>query len=326
MKAIVQSRYGSADVLEYTDVQKPVVRDDEVLVRVRAASIGAWVTHVIEGDPLIMRLAFGLRRPKPIRSSDFAGEVVDVGKQVREFRAGDEVYGEADAVFAEYATAKPAAISQKPHSLSFEEAAAVPIAGQTALLGIRDVGSVQPGQRVLIIGAAGGVGTFAVQIARLLGADVTAVCGTSGLELVSSLGADNVIDYTSEDFPEQSTTYDLIYQGAGSHSISELRDALTESGTLVLSSGEGGRWFGPLGRLAQALALSPLLRQDLRTFVAKPDVDNLRHLTELIEGGRIITVIDRIYPLAEMAEAVRHFQHGHVHGKTVVTIPKAPHP
>lgn len=320
MKAIVQSRYGPAKVLEYSDIDCPVIGDEEALVRVRAASIGAWVTHFMEGDPLLMRLAFGLRRPKPVRSSDFAGEVVAVGRHVDGLRPGDEVYGEADAVFAEYAAVRPNAIARKPHNLSFEEAAAVPIAAQTALLGIRDVGSAQPGQRVLIIGSAGGVGTFAVQIAKVLGAEVTAVCATNGLEVVSSLGADHVIDYTREDFTEQAATYDLIYQGAGAHSIAELRGALTESGTLVLSSGEGGRWFGSLGRLAKALALSPFLRQDLRTFVATTKTNNLRYLTELIEDGQIFPVVDRAYPLSAMADAVRHFQHGHGHGKTVVTI------
>ncbi len=320
MKAIVQSRYGSAEVLEYAEITRPVIDDDELLIRVRAASIGAWVTHFIEGDPLFMRLAFGLRGPKPVRESDLAGEVVEVGSKVTGFQLGEEVYGEAAAAFAEYATVSAKAVSLKPRNLSFTEAAAVPIAGQTALLGIRDHGAVQPGQRVLIIGAAGGVGTFAVQIAKVLGAEVTAVCAPNGLELVRSLGADNVIDYTQQDFTQQSERYDLIYHGAGSHSIAELRGALTDSGTLVLSSGEGGRWFGPLGRLAHAIVLSPFVSQDLRTFVAKPNTDNLDYLTELIEAGRITPVIDHTYPLVEMADAVRYFQQGHGPGKTVVTI------
>ena len=320
VKAIVQSRYGSADVLDYAEIDKPVIDDDEMLVRVRAASIGAWVTHFIEGDPLAMRLGFGLRKPKPVRSSDLAGEVVEVGKQVDGFQPGDEVYGEADAVFAEYAAVSPNAISRKPRNLSFAEAAAVPIAGQTALLGIRDVGGVQPGQRVLIIGAAGGVGTFAVQIAKVFGAEVTAVCATNGLELVASLGADHVVDYTREDFTKRSTRYDVIYQGAGAQSIAELRGALTESGTLVSSSGEGGRWFGSLGRLAKAMVISPFVGHDLRTFLAKPETDNLDYLTDLIEAGQISPVIDRTFALDETADAVRHFQHGHRLGKTVVTI------
>ena len=320
VKAIVQSRYGSADVLEYAEIDKPVIGDDEVLVRVRAASIGAWVTHLIEGDPLVMRLVSGLRKPKPVRSSDVAGEVVEVGSQVDGLGPGDEIYGEADAVFAEYAAVSPDAFALKPRNLSFAEAAAVPIAGQTAVLGLRDIGGVQTGRRVLIIGAAGGVGTFAVQIAKVLGAEVTAVCATNGLELVASLGADHVIDYTRENFTKRSTRYDVIYQGAGAQSIAELRGALTESGTLVLSTGEGGRWFGSLGRLAKALAISPFVGHDLRTFVGKSTTDNLNYLTELIEAGQITPIIDRTFPLDEMADAVRHFQHGHGLGKTVVTI------
>ena len=320
MKAIVQSRYGSAEVLEYAEIDKPVIGDDEVLVRVRAASIGAWVTHLIEGDPLVMRLVLGLRKPKPVRSSDLAGEIVEVGKQVDGFQLGDEIYGEADAVFAEYTAVSPSTISLKPRNLSFDEAAAVPIAGQTALQGIRDVGGVQAEQRVLIIGAAGGVGTFAVQIAKVLDAEVTAVCATNGLEFASSLGADHVIDYTRENFTKRSTRYDVIYQGAGAQSIAELRGALTGSGTLVLSTGEGGRWFGPLGRLAKALVISPFVGHDLGTFVAKSNTDDLNYLTGLIEAGQINPIIDRTFPLDEMADAVRHFQHGHGLGKTVVTI------
>jgi NADPH:quinone reductase-like Zn-dependent oxidoreductase len=207
-----------------------------------------------------------------------------------------------------------------PRNLSFEATAAVPIAGQTALQGLRDIGSVQPGHRVLIIGAAGGVGTFAVQIAKVLGAEVTAVCATNGLELVASLGADHVVDYTEQDLTEQSARYDVIYQGAGAHSITELRGALTDSGTLVLSSGEGGRWFGPLGRLAKAMAISPFVSHDLRTFVATSNTDDLSYLNELAEAGQLTPVIDRTYPLAEMADAVRHFLHGHGQGKIVVTI------
>jgi len=320
VKAIVQSRYGSSDVLDCVEIDRPVIGDDEVLVRVRAASIGPWVTHLIEGDPLVMRLVVGLRKPKPVRSSDLAGVVVEVGEDVDGFRPGDEVYGEADAVFAEYAAMSPDAISLKPRNLSFAEAATVPVAGLTAVLGVRDVGGVQAGQRVLIIGAAGGVGTFAVQIAKALGAEVTAVCATNGLELVASLGADHVIDYTREDFTEQSTRYDVIYQGAGAQSIEDLRGVLTESGTLVLSSGEGGRWFGSLGRLAKALAISPFVGHNLRTFVAKANTENLKDLTRLVEAGQLTPVIDRIFPLDETADAVHHFQHGHGLGKTVVTI------
>ena len=322
MKAIVQSRYGGADVLELGSADHPEdVGDRQVLVQVHAASIGAWVDHLVAGDPLVMRLAFGLRRPRrPVRASDVAGRVVAVGLNVEGFRPGDDVYGECDAAFAEYAVVSADALSPKPSNLSFEAAAAVPIAGQTALLALRDHGQLQAGQHVLIIGAAGGVGSFAVQMAVAMGAVVTAVCSSQNVEFVRSLGADHVIDYTVDDHLGDPGDYDLIVQLAGSQSARVLRRLLTKRGTVVLTSGEGGRWFGPLGRLVVAIALSPFVSQRLRTFVATSTSSNLAHLTELIEREQLTPVVDRAFPLAEMADALRHFQQPHGRGKTVITV------
>ena len=321
MKAMVQSRYGSAEVLELANIERPTIDDTQVLVAVRAASIGAWVTHMMKGDPLLMRLGFGIRRPRQrVRASDFAGEVVAVGSKVHRFNVGDEVYGEGESTFAEFVAVSPESLSLKPNNLSFDQAAAVPVAGQTALIGLRDYGGLQPGQSVLIIGAAGGVGTFAVQIAKALGAEVTGVCSSQSVELVGAIGADHVIDYEAVDFATSPERYDVVFQLAGTRSLSELRNVLTERGTLVLSSGEGGPWLGPLPRLAKALITSPFVRQDLRTFVAKTTPKNLAELTRLIEDGQLIPVINEEYQLAEMPDAVRRFERSHTQGKIVVTI------
>ena len=239
-----------------------------------------------------------LRRPRrQIRASDLSGRVVAVGSKVVRFRPGDAVYGESDRAFAEYAPAGQGAVSLKPKGLSFEQAAAIPIAGQTALLGLRDHGQVQPGQHVLIIGAAGGVGSFAVQIAKAKGAEVTGVCSTRNVDLVASLGADHVIDRMEGDVTAGPDRYDVVFQLAGSQSASELRELLTPSGTLVLSSGEGGRWFGPLGRLARAMVVSPFVGHRLCTYVATPNAVNLAHLTGLVEAGNLTPVVDRTFPL-----------------------------
>lgn len=320
MKAVVQYRYGSPDVLQVSEIGKPAIGADEVLVGVRAASVGAWADHVMQGDPLLMRLAFGLRKPSPVRETDLAGVVEGVGSNVSGFQPGDKVYGESKAAFAEFAAVSADAISPMPKNLTFAQAAAVPVAAQTALLGLRDHGRLKPNQRVLIIGAAGGVGTFAVQIAKALGGEVTGVCSSQSVELLKSLGADYVIDYAQHDFTQLGKTYDLVFQGAGANSLSELRSVLTDSGTLVLSSGEGGRWVGPLPRLARAMALSPFVGHKLKTFMATPDADNLAFLTELIEAGQVTPVIDRTFPLADVADAFRHFEKGHNQGKTVVTM------
>jgi len=321
MQAIVQDRYGSADVLHLAEVRVPEIGDGDVLVRVRAASIGAWVDHFVAGEPLVMRLQFGLRRPRQrTHASDLAGVVVAVGGRVEQFRVGDRVYGEAAAVFAEYAATPATSLSHVPARLSDAQAAAIPIAGQIALLGLRDHGGLRPGQHVMIIGAAGGVGSFAVQIAKARDAEVTAVCSSRSVDLVRSLGADHVIDYTERDLTAGSERYDVVFQLAGAQPASQLRRILTPGGTLVLSSGEGGHWIGPLGRLGAAMITSPFADHRVRTYVTATKAANLVQLTTLVDRGRIEPVVDRTYPLAEMADALRHFRQPHGQGKTVVTI------
>ena len=322
MKAIVQDKYGSADVLELTDIDTPVVGDDDVLVRVLAASafIGDW--HVMTGLPYLGRMAFGLRRPKArVRGQDVAGRVEAVGKDVTRFQPGDEVFGTCDGSFAEYATARTDKVAPKPANLTFEQSATVPTTGSTALQALRDVGKVQPGQKVLIIGAAGGVGSFAVQIAKAFGAHVTGVCSTTKMDLVRSIGADEVIDYTLDDFAAMERHWDLIIDIAGNRSVSYLRRALAPRGTLVITGGEGGgRWFGGIHRQLWALMLSPFVSQKLGTFIAKPNGEDLRVLKELIEAGKVTPVIDTTYPLSEVPEAILHLEEGHARGKVVITV------
>jgi NADPH:quinone reductase-like Zn-dependent oxidoreductase len=322
MKAIVQDKYGSADVLELTDIDTPVVGDDDVLVRVLAASafIGDW--HVMTGLPYLGRMAFGLRRPKArVRGQDVAGRVEAVGKDVTRFQPGDEVFGTCDGSFAEYATARTDKVAPKPANLTFEQSATVPTTGSTALQALRDVGKVQPGQKVLIIGAAGGVGSFAVQIAKAFGAHVTGVCSTTKMDLVRSIGADEIIDYTLDDFAAMERHWDLIIDIAGNRSVSYLRRALAPRGTLVITGGEGGgRWFGGIHRQLWALMLSPFVSQKLGTFIAKPNGEDLRVLKELIEAGKVTPVIDTTYPLSEVPEAILHLEEGHARGKVVITV------
>jgi NADPH:quinone reductase-like Zn-dependent oxidoreductase len=322
MKAIVQDRYGTADVLELRDIDRPVVGDDNVLVRVHAASafIGDW--HIMTGLPYLIRMTSGLRQPKArVRGQDVAGRVEAVGKDVTQFQPGDEVFGTCDGSFAEYATARKDKLAPKPANLTFEQAAAVPNTGVTALQGLRDAGRVQPGQKVLIIGAAGGVGSFAVQIAKAFGAHVTGVCSTTKVDLVRSIGADDVIDYTRDDFAETGQRYDLILDTAGNRSVSHLRRALAPRGTLVIGGGEGGgRWFGGIDRQLRALMLSPFVRQKLGTFIAKPNGVDLVVLKELIEAGKVTPVIGTTYPLSEVPEAVGYLEEGHARGKVVITV------
>ncbi|MFB7372708.1 NAD(P)-dependent alcohol dehydrogenase [Streptomyces sp. NPDC056222] len=325
MKAIVQDRYGSADVLEFKDVETPVPGDREVLVRVHAASVNARDWHLMRGDPYLARLVLGVRRPKAkILGTDFAGRVEAVGAGVTRLRPGDEVFGEAEGAFAEYMCASEDVVERRPANLSFEQAAAIPLAGTTALMGLRDLGGVRQGQKVLINGASGGVGTFAVQIAKASGAAVTGVCSTRNVELVRSLGADRVVDYTQEDFATGAERYDLLFDLVGNRSLAECRRALTPTGTLVLSGGgvfEGGSVVGPMGLLLKGQLLSRFVRQRLLVLSASPGREKLAALRDLAENGSITPVIDRTYPLHEVPEAIRYVEIEHARAKVVVSSP-----
>jgi NADPH:quinone reductase-like Zn-dependent oxidoreductase len=323
MQAIVQDSYGSADVLELRNIDKPVPGDDEVLVRVRAAGVDRGVWHLMTGLPYLLRVAgYGLRAPRSrVRGREVAGVVEAVGRAVTRFRPGDEVMGVSEGSFAEYACAREGKLARKPANLSFEQAAAVPVSGSTALQGLRDQGRLQSSQEVLVIGAAGGVGSFAVQLAKAFGAEVTGVCSTGQVDLVRSLGADHVVDYTREDVTDGSRRYDLVLDTAGRRPLSRLRRALTRRGTLVLVGGEGGdRWTGGMGRQLRALAIAPFVGQRLRVFVNKERHQELEQLTELIEAGKVTPVVGRTYPLDEAPEAVRDLVAGHRGGKLVITI------
>ena len=323
MKAIVQDRYGSTDVLEFRDVEDPVVGEHDVLVSVHAAGCGPDVWHIMTGQPYFARLMLGFRRPKvSVRGGDVAGTVRAVGSSVEGFQPGDEVMGIASGSFAELAIAPPGKLVPKPPRLSFEEAAAVPISGLTALQAIRDEGKVQPGQTVLVIGAAGGVGTLTVQIAKAFGAEVTGVCSTSKIDLVRSLGAGDVIDYTREDFANGRRHWDVIVDTAGRRPLSQLRRALTPTGTLVIVGGDGGgRWIGGFFRgVLRAPLLSPFVSQRLRGLVSKERGEDLEAVSELIEAGKVTPMIDRTYPLIEAPEAIRYLERGHPRGKVVITV------
>lgn len=303
MKAVVQDRYGSADTLEYREVDRPVPGAGEVLVRVHAASVNAYDWHFIRGDPLLGRGVMGLRRPRAaVRGRDFAGRVEALGPGVTGLKPGDEVYGEADGAFAEYVCARDGEVCPKPANLTFEQAAAVSLAGNTALMALRDVAGVRPGQAVLVNGASGGVGTFAVQLGKALGADVTAVCSTRNVELVRSLGADGVIDYTREDFARSGRRYDVVLDLVGNRSLGEFRRVLTPSGTLVLSGGgvyEGGSVVGPMGLFLERRILAPFTRgRRLLEVSARQSRANLAVLRELAESGKIAPVVERTYPLS----------------------------
>ena len=328
MKAIAYEAFGSADVLELKEVRKPDVEPDGVLVRVRAASANPYDWHVMRGVPYVARLmGVGLRKPKDsVLGTDVAGEVEAVGNAVTRFRPGDEVFGfVGSGGFAEYVSASEKLLAVKPANLSFQQAATVPLAAVTALQGLRDAGEIRSRQKVLIVGASGGVGTFAVQIAKWYGADVTGVCSTRNLEMVHSIGADRVIDYTREDFTRSGQKYDLIFQLAGTAPPSACRRVLTPKGRLVLSSGDSpGRVIGPVGRIIKAVLLSPFIGQTLRPFVAKPSSDDLQFLRELIEAGSVTPVIDRTYPLSESADAIRYLETGRAQGKVVISVSAAP--
>ncbi len=322
MKAIIHDEYGPPeDVLKLKDVDDPVLRDDEVLVRVHAAAVNWADWAATRGLPYIMRAVFGLRGPRNgVRGSDVAGTVEAVGRNVKLLRRGDEVFGWCTGAFAELVRAKEKNLVPKSASLTFEQAAAVPMAGFCALQALRDVGKVRPGQRVLINGASGGIGTFAVQIAKKLGAEVTGVCSTGNLDLVRSLGADHVIDYTREDFTRGGQRYDLILDIADDRSLAERRRVLAPTGTLIPNSGVGGRWFGSVGRIVKARLLSPFVRHRLRPFLSLPRNEDLVALTELIEAGEVTAVIDRTYALIETPEAIGYVGEGHARGKVVITV------
>jgi len=321
MKAIIHSRYGPPDALELKDIDQPMVNDDAVLVRVRAAAVGKgdWLT--VTGLPYIARLRYGLRKPKhSVPGFDVAGRIEAVGKNVDRLRPGDEVFGWCDGSFAEYASVPSDQLARKPTNLSFEQAAAVPISGFAALQALRDTGGVQPGQMVVIVGASGGVGSFAVQLAKAFGAEVTGVCSTKSLEMVRSIGADHVIDYTQEDFTRSGQRFDLILEMAGNRSLADLRRALTPKGTLVLVGGSGGKWFMGIGRTLRAVVVSLFVRQRLRSFFSKPRGEDLVVLKELIEAGKLTPVIDRTFALSESPEAISYVGERSTQGKTVITV------
>ena len=322
MKAIVQRGYGDADVLELADVDKPVIRDDEVLIRVRAASVHAGDALLMQGIPYVMRVGFGLRRPRnPIPGLDVAGTVESVGSKVSRFAPGDEVFGNGKGALAEYAAAKESRLVAKPANLTFGEAAVLTVSGLTALKAVRDVGNVQPGQSVLINGAAGGIGVFAIQIAKLLGAEVTAVCSVGKADLVRSLGADHVIDYAEEDFTRSDRRYDFILDNVGNRSLAECRRVLSPNGTLIPNSGTaGGKWIGPLVPMGQAVMTSPFVSQNLRTFLSTANENDLNSLVELVASGKVVPVIGNTYALSEASEAMRVVAGGHAEGKVVITV------
>jgi NADPH:quinone reductase-like Zn-dependent oxidoreductase len=323
MRAIVQDSYGSTEVLRLEEIERPQIAADEVLVKVHAAGMDRGTWHSLAGKPYLMRImGFGFRRPRNrVPGLDVAGTVVAVGSDVKRFRSGDEVFGMSRGSFAEYAAAREDKLAPKPPSLNFEQAAVVPISGGTALQGLRDVGGVKPGDKVLIIGASGGVGTYAVQLAKALGAEVTAVCSTSKVDLVRSIGADHVIDYTREDFADGARRYDLILDVGGNSRLRRLRRALTATGTLVIVGGEeGGNLIGGFDRQIRALLLSPFVSQRLTMLASKERSTDLEDLSPFIENGQVAPLIDKTYPLSRVPDAMRHLEAGHARGKIAITI------
>jgi NADPH:quinone reductase-like Zn-dependent oxidoreductase len=325
MKAIVYCDYGLTN-LKLENVERPVPNDDQILVRVRAASVNPYDWHFIEGTPYIMRMmGVGLRKPKDTRLGvDFAGTVEAVGKNVTQFKPGDDVFGGKGGAFAEYVCRRAeGAVALKPANITFEQAASVNIAGITALQGLRDKGKVQPGQKVLINGASGGVGTFAVQIAKSYGAEVTGVCSTRNLDLVRSLGADHVIDYTKEDFAKSEQRYDVILDNVPNHSLSECRRILTPNGKYVMIGGGGpndSRWVGPFGRVIHTLVLSPFISQKMGMMMADANQKDLTVLADMMQTGKLKPVIDRTYKLDQVPDAIRYLEEGHARGKVIIAV------
>ena len=323
MRAIVQHGYGTADVLRLDRIPRPDIEPHEVLVQVRAAGLDRGVWHLMAGRPYLLRvIGFGLRGPKnPVPGIDVAGTVVAVGSAVTKFAAGEEVFGISRGAYAEFAAAREDKLALKPANLTFEQAAVVPVSGMTALQGLTDVGKVEAGQRVLIVGASGGVGSYAVQLATALGAEVTGVASTTKLDLVRALGARHVIDYTCEDFADGSTRYDLILDIGGNPTLSRLRRALTPTGTAVIVGGEeGGRVTGGFGRSLRAPFVSLFVRQRLAMLTAKERGSDLVRLTRYLESGAIVPMIDQTFPLAQVPEAMRHLEDGRARGKVSISI------
>ncbi len=321
MRAIVQTAYGGPDRLSMSTIGRPAIGANEVLVRVRAAGLDRGTWHLMKGEPYVARLAFGMRAPRRrVPGLDLAGTVVATGADVTRCQPGDEVFGIGGGSFAEFAAAREDKLALKPSNLSFEQAAVVPVSGLTALQGLTDVGRLEAGQRVLITGASGGVGSYAVQIAKALGAEVTGVCGTAKVDFVRSLGADHVLDYTREAYADGSATYDLILDIGGSTPVRRLRRALTDRGTLVIVGGEGGDRVLGIGRQLRAVMLSPFVRQRLAMLVSSENHADLERLAAMLERGDIVPAVDRTYPLSDVPAAIRRLEAGQVRGKLAITM------
>ncbi|HEX4667477.1 MAG TPA: NAD(P)-dependent alcohol dehydrogenase [Chthoniobacterales bacterium] len=324
MKAVIYCDYGEADVLHLAEIAKPVPNDNQLLVRVRAASVNPYDWHFIRGTPYLMRLGVGLRKPKNSRLGvDFAGTVEAVGKNVTEFKPGDEVYGGKTGAFAQYICVSEKGVVRKPENLTFEQAGSVQIAGMTALQALRKFAHVQPGQRVLINGASGGVGTFAVQIGKALGAHVTGVCSGRNADMVRSLGADEVIDYTKQDFAQSGKQWDVILDNVPNHSLSDCRHSLTAKGKYIMIGGGGpedGRWIGPFARVIKLMLLEPFVNQEMRMMMSDPTKDDMTYLRDLMQSGKVTPVIDRRFSLGQVPEAIWYLEKGHARGKVVITV------
>ena len=325
MKAIVYTCYGSPDVLEYADVEKPVPADNEILVKVQAAAVNPLDWHYMRGSPYVMRLMTGLGSPKETRlGADFAGTVEAVGKDVTRYQPGDEVFGGRTGAYGEYVVVpEDRALALKPANMSFAQAAAVPVAGVTAIQALRDSGKLEPGQKVLINGASGGVGTFAVQIAKAFGAEVTGVCSTRNVAMVRSLGADHVIDYKQDNYTENEERYDLIIDMVGNHSLSANRGVLVPDGRLVMVGGKSGNWLTPFLRPIGAFLMSPFVDQELGMMLARLRADDLAALAKLMQDGQLVPVLDQSYALSEVADAIRYSEEGHARGKIIVEMDRA---
>ena len=324
MKAIVYCDYGTSEVLKVMDIAKPVPNDNQVLVRVRAASVNPYDWHFIRGTPYIMRLGIGLRKPKDTRLGvDYAGTVEAVGKNITEFKVGDEVWGGKGGAWAQYVVASEKALAKKPDTISFEQAGTIQIAGMTALQALRKHGSIQPGQKVLINGASGGVGTFAVQIAKALGAHVTGVCSGRNVELVKSLGADEVIDYTKEDFAKRPERYDVFLDNVPNHPLSECRAVLTPTGKYVMIGGGGpndGKWIGPMGRVLQMVIQKKFQKAPVTMMMAENDKADMNYLNELMQSGKVKPIIDKTYKLSEVPAAIEYLETGRARGKVAIIV------